>query len=403
MPDQALSDVKVLDLTWYVAGPYCTKLLADYGADVLKVERPGSGDPARRLGPFPKDEPHPEKSAFFSLLNTNKRGITLDLKSITGKKMFKDLVRGVDILVENFSPRVMPSLGLDYKALAQENPRLVMTSIANFGQFGPYRDFKASDIILHGMGGDMYICGLPEREPVTYYGAWIQFQAGVAAAVATMGASCGAQGKGIGQQVDVSIMETQSTSTDRRMIDLLAYQYCGECQPRIAEAGGTYPGGPYPCKDGYFRLQGGGLMWDRTGKMLGNPEFLKDPKWSDPVGRAAPALKEEFEAFFLAWLMERTKDECLQAGQAARVLCAALYTVDELLTTPHFQGRETFVELDRPLLGRATYPGRPFIMNETPWRVNRPAPLLGQHNKEVYEGLGFSSQDLVKLRETGVI
>ena len=138
MPEQALSDVKVLDLTWYIAGPYCTKLLADYGADVIKVERPGAGDPARSMGPFLGDDPHPEKSGLFLHLNTNKRGITLNLKSQACKRIFKELVKDVDILVESFSPRVMPSLGLGYEELEKLNPRLVMTSISNFGQTGPY-------------------------------------------------------------------------------------------------------------------------------------------------------------------------------------------------------------------------------------------------------------------------
>jgi len=133
MSEQALSDVKVLDLTWYIAGPYCTKLLADYGADVIKVERPGSGDPARTMGPFLGDDPHPEKSGLFLHLNTNKRSITLNLKSDTGKKIFKELVKEANILVENFSPRVMPSLGLSYEELEKINPKLVMTSISNLG------------------------------------------------------------------------------------------------------------------------------------------------------------------------------------------------------------------------------------------------------------------------------
>jgi len=153
--EQALSDVKVLDLTRFVAGPYCTKLLADYGADVIKIEKPGEGDPTRRMGPFLGDDPHPDKSGLFLHLNTSKRGITLNLKSEIGKKIFRELVKGVDILVENFSPRVMPGLGLEYEALETLNPRLVMTSISNFGQSGPYRDFKASELILYGMGGAM--------------------------------------------------------------------------------------------------------------------------------------------------------------------------------------------------------------------------------------------------------
>ena len=166
MPDLALEDVKVLDLTHHVAGPYCTKLLADYGADVIKVERPGLGDSARSMGPFPGDAPHRERSGIFLHLNTNKRGITLDLKSRAGAKVVKELAREVDILVESFRPGTMERYGLGYETLRVVNPGLVMTSISNFGQTGPYRDYRSAEIMVYGMGGEMYSTGLDEREPV---------------------------------------------------------------------------------------------------------------------------------------------------------------------------------------------------------------------------------------------
>jgi len=154
--EQALTGLKVLDVTHYIAGPFCTKLLADYGADVIKVEKPGEGDESRRMGPFPDDVPDPEKSGLFLYLNTNKRGITLNLKTETGVKIFKDLVKESDVLVENFSPRVMPGLGLDYQTLKKVKPQLVMTSISNFGQTGPYRDWKATEITLFALCGQMH-------------------------------------------------------------------------------------------------------------------------------------------------------------------------------------------------------------------------------------------------------
>ena len=160
MPELALEDVKVLDLTQHVAGPYCAKLLADYGADVIKVERPGVGDPARGMGPFPGDVPHRERSGIFLHLNTNKRGITLDLKTQAGVNVVKELVAGVDILVENFRPGTMERFGLGYDVLHEVKPSLVMTSISNFGQTGPYRDFRSAEIMVYGMGGEMYSTGL---------------------------------------------------------------------------------------------------------------------------------------------------------------------------------------------------------------------------------------------------
>src|SRR4030042_465320 len=182
MAEQPLSDVRVRDLSWHIAGPACTKFFADYGAEVVKVESPDGGDPSRRLGPFYKDDPHPEKSGLFLFLNTNKRSITLNLKSATGKKIFKELVKHVDILVENFSPHVMPGLGLDYEALEKINPGLVMTSISNFGQTGPYRDFKASELIIYGIGGAMCSTGVGDCEPVKKGMNVMQHQGGAIAA-----------------------------------------------------------------------------------------------------------------------------------------------------------------------------------------------------------------------------
>ena len=159
--------MRVLDLSHHVAGPYCTKLLADFGAEVIKVERPG-GDPARSLPPFAGDEPHPERSLLFAYLNTNKKSVTLNLKTPTGRSLFERLLSDAHILVENFAPRVMPSLDIDYSALSVEHPSLVMVSISNFGQTGPYRDYKAADIVHYALGGMMYIFGSADREPLKH-------------------------------------------------------------------------------------------------------------------------------------------------------------------------------------------------------------------------------------------
>ena len=201
MPEQALSDVKVLDLTWHTAGSYCTKLLADYGADVTKVEKPGEGDPVRRIGPFLNDKPHPEKSGAFLHLNTNKRGITLNLKSEWGKRVIKELVKDVDVLVESFSPGVMERLGLGYETLEKINPKLIMTSISNFGQWGPYRDFKLSELVLSSMGWSQNSCGLPDRYPLKEGWTTKQYQGGLMAALATIMAFLTQRAEGIGQHI----------------------------------------------------------------------------------------------------------------------------------------------------------------------------------------------------------
>ena len=251
MSAQALSDVKVLDFTHYIAGPYCTKLLADYGADVLKIEHPEGGDGSRRLGPFPGDDPHSEKSGLFLHLNTNKRSIALNLKSRAAREIVTELVKEVDIVVESFRPGTMSRFSIGYEYLKTINPSLVMTSISDFGQTGPYRDHRGSEIIFYGMGGEMYSTGLDEREPVKLGGTVVLYQAGATAAVATMGALFAAFDQGLGQHVYVSILDTQVGSIDRRMSMLLAYQYNGEITRRMSYGSHDgYPGGVYPCDDG---------------------------------------------------------------------------------------------------------------------------------------------------------
>jgi len=403
MPDLALDDVKVLDFTHFVAGPYCSKLLADYGAEVVKVEFPGRGDGARRLGPFPADIPHQEKSGLFLHLNTNKRGITLNLKTAAAKKVAMELVEDADIVVESFRPGTMARFGLDYDSLRSINPALVITSISNFGQTGPYRDFRAAEIMVYGMGGEMYSTGLEDREPVKLGVNVLLYQAGATAAVATMGALFLAREQGIGQHVDVSIMETQAGSIDRRMSMLIAYQYTGEISHRAPFGGAGYPNSAYLCADGYLQVSGSRGYFPRVVSMLGEPEALKDPKWYEPGAQADPQLREEFETHLLSWTLERSKAQAWQTAQASRVLSGPLNTMEDLAKDPEFLERGAFAEVDHPEAGRLRYPGRPFIMGESPWSVRRPAPLLGQHNQEVLNQLGYSKEDVVRLKQQGAI
>lgn len=405
MPEQVLSDVKVLDLTWYITGPYCTKQLADYGADVIKVEKPPDGDPVRRMGPFYKDEPHPEKSGLFLHLNTNKRGITLNLKNEAGKKIFKELVKWADILVESFSPRVMPSLGLDYETLEKINPRLLVASISNFGQWGPYRDFKLSELVLYGMGGPMYMQGLMEREPVKLGGSVIQFQTGNRAVVAIMTALRGCWQRGDGEHLDISLYEFQMGMLDRKIMGLVGYQYTGDINPRLSTRRRGYAAGIFPCEDGYFSIGGGGrVMYPRLCRMLGKPELIDDPRYSADESLYDPAIVDEFNAmFFYPWLEGRTKNQAWAGAQAAGIYSAPINTPGDLFTDPSLKERNYFVEIDHPTTGKLKYPGAPIRMTKTPWQVKRPAPLLGEHNEEVYGMLGYTREDVVKLREMGAI
>jgi CoA:oxalate CoA-transferase len=406
MLEQALSGVKVLDLSWHITGPYCTKLLADYGADVIKVERPGKGDPTRTMGPFFKDDPNPEKSGLFLHLNTNKKGITLNLKSATGKKILKRLVADTDILVESFRPQVMPSLGLDYQTLEKINPGLVMVSISSFGQTGPYRDFKASEIVEYAMGGEMYSTGIAGREPLKLGGNVIQYQAGTVAAVATLGAFYAAEDQGVGQYVDISIMETQAGSADRRIMYILSYIMAGVLTtrwppPREAVRMLIMPQGVYPCKDGFVNTLSLPQWWSRYIEALGMPELKDDPRFQNIYSAEAGM---EFDAIWYSWLADHTKQELFDIFIKSKIASAPVNSPEDLLNYTQLKARKYFVEVDHPATGKVSYPGAPFKMSETSWKIRRPAPLLGQHNEEVYcNMLGYTKEELVKLREGGII
>jgi CoA:oxalate CoA-transferase len=406
MQEQALAGVKVLDLTWHIAGPYCTKLLADYGANVIKVERPGKGDPTRAMGPFFKDDPDQEKSGFFLHLNTNKKGITLNLKSATGRKILTQLAADSDILVESFRPHVMPGLGLDYQTLEKVNPRLVMVSVSSFGQTGPYRDFKASEIVEYAMGGEMYSTGIAGREPLKLGGNVIQYQAGTVAAVATMGALYSAEDQGTGQHVDVSIMETQVGSADRRIMYILSYIMAGVITtrwppPREAIRMLIMPQGVYPCKDGFVNTLSLPQWWPRYIEALGMPELKDDPRFQNIYSAEAGM---EFDAIWYSWLADHTKEELFEIFLKSKIASAPINSPEDLLKYTQLKARGYFVEVDHPETGKVTYPGAPFKMSETPWKIRWPAPLLGQHNEEIYcKLLGYTGEELIKLREGGII
>ncbi|MGC1402677.1 MAG: CoA transferase [Thermodesulfobacteriota bacterium] len=403
MTEQGLSDIKVLDLTWHIAGPYCTKYLADSGAEVIKVERPGSGDPVRHMPPFFKDDPHPEKSGLFLHLNTNKQGITLNLKSERGREIFKELVKDADLLVESFRPRVMPGLGLGYEELEKINPRLVMVSITSFGQTGPYKEFKATDMIIYGMGGAMFWTGLPEREPLRLGGTVTSYQVGVMAATAAMTVLYGAEKRGYGEHIDVAAYEVTRGDIDRASTDLTAYQYCGDYDERQASGMSQYPYGIFPCKDGFFDMAGGGVVFfPRVARMLGRPELNKE--YGTNQAQADSQKREEFlTEIFQPWLLERTRQELWEAAQKANILSAPIYNFQDLLKDSHYRERKYWQEIEHPATGKHLYPGAPYCAEDMPWEVRNPAPLLGQHNGEVYGALGYSEEEITKLEEGGVI
>ncbi len=397
---QALDNVVVLDLTHHIAGPYATKLLADFGADVIKVERPG-GDIARRLGPFQGDEPNIEKSGLFFFLNTNKRSVIIDLKSAAGRAAFTALARRADLVVESFRPGTMDRLGIGWDLIQSVNPRASLVSISNFGQDGPYRDYQLTELVLYGFAGEMYSMGMTDREPVKMAGTAALFESGAASSVAIMGALWGAQRNGAGQHVDISLAETQAGGVDRRHATAIAYQFSGRKTLRAGGAASGMPGGIYPCADGYVDFTNAGLRPDRVLDMIGAREWALDPTYSDPVQRLQPETIEEWNANFLGWCIERTKREIWAEARRARVMCGPLFTMQDLFEDDHFRGRGFWAKAEHPVMGEVEFPGRPLMMERAGWAIRRTAPLLGQHTRELLEEAGVSPATIATVIAEG--
>ena len=400
MPESALEGISVLDLTHHVAGPYCTKLLADFGAEVLKVERPLTGDPARRMAPFHHDEPDPEKSLLFSYLNTSKQGITLDLKSKAGHGIVLRLVKDADILVENFSPRVMPSLGLSYEALRTINPGLVVLSISNFGQTGPYRDFLATDLVEYALGGLSYIFGSNDRRPLKHALRQAQFKAGTNAASAALIGVYGVGAGGEGQHIDVSIQECM-TSCLRDTTSL--YTYAGAIRARQPAFSGDIPRSPMKTRDGYIvPVSFGGGAWEANAELMDTPE-LADLRFATAESRRqhAAELDKVVGAAF-----ERQDRFALfrRAHERRGFIHGLVHSPQDLVQSPQYEARGYFVDIEHPAMGAVKSPGAPFIMSQTPRRAGSSAPTLGQHNREILcDRLGLLVQELTRLRASGVI
>ena len=397
-----LDGLRVIDLTQGAAGPYCTKLLAAYGAGVIKVERPGTGDLMRHAGPFAGDCPNPERSLSFLDLNVNTQGVTLNLASRSGRAIVRDLIGDADVVVESFCPGTMARLGLSYADLRRIKRDIVLVSISNFGQTGPYRDVPASEIVLYAMGHEMYGTGQPDAEPLSMApGVNLRF-AGQTAAVATMGAVLGRETHGCGDWVDVSIMESYTSSIDRRAISLVAFDYTGEKMVRMATVQGiAIPPMFNICKDGFFHTTvGSGAWWNAFVNAVDEP-FLRESRFTPPL--TDPLLREEFDAFWIPWCMDRTKREIVQRLQAGGLPCAPVNSIADLASDPHLHVRGYFQSLSHPVAGTAQYPGLPFVMHETPGAIWKAAPLLGEDNEVVYGELGYAPHDLARLASAGVV
>jgi benzylsuccinate CoA-transferase BbsE subunit len=429
-----LSDLRVLEVA-DEKGLYCGKLLAELGADVIKVEDPG-GDSTRRIGPFLHDIPHPERSLFFNYLNTSKRSITLDLQSSDGRALFRKLILGVDILLESFPPRNLDDLGIGYSSLSKMNPRLIMTSITGFGQTGPFSDFKSTDLIGMAMAGPMYICGFPEDPPSHIGVSQGYYLASVHASSGTLLALCHRDATGRGQHVDVSMQEA-ITFAQENAIGI--YEQLGQIRRRSGQRHAlAVPGtGLYACKDGLivcsfhlpWRQRGGGwqpiLAWldgEGMAQDLTKPEwrdrleayftsrqtmeeYLTDTNVDEDVRNERSLQKDHVNQVLQEFFSSRTKRELTESAQARRIVVAPVNEIADIVADPQLQARNFFEQVAYSETGSSLkYPRGPFLLSKTPYQIRRRAPLIGEHNIEIYEGeLGLTRKELVQLRELGVM
>lgn len=398
---QALDGVTVLDLTQHIAGPYATRLLADYGANVIKVEKPG-GDVARALPPFQGKQVDRERSGTFFYLNCNKRSVVLDLATEPGKRALEQLIKGADIVIESFAPGTFEKLGFGWERVRSLKPGLPLVSISNFGQQGPYRDYKLTDLVLYAFAGEMYSMGEPDREPVKMAGTAALFESGASIVAGAMGAIMGAKRHGTGQHVDIALTETHFGGVDRRHATAIGYSFSGRKSGRVASHGGGMPSGIYPCADGYVDFTNAALHRERIADMLNHPGWLDDPRYVDPVQRLNPAVIEEWNANFLPWCIERTKREIWTEARRAKVMCGPMFTMEDLFEDEHFRARNFWASIDHPVMGTVSLPGRPFIMQSGGWELRMPAPLLGQHTQEVLSEAGVSAGDIAQIIARGV-
>jgi len=397
-----LDDVRVLELTNTLSGAFCAKLLADQGADTLKVEPPGRGDTARYAPPFLGHAPHPERSSLFLAFNTNKRSITLDVHTPTGRELCRRLLAERDILVETYAPGYLDKLGLGYDVLRQVNPRLIVTSITPFGQTGPYRHYKGDDLMAQAMGGFLYTTGLADRPPM---GTALEQTAIVTArnaVIATMAALLHQRTTGEGQHIDVSMLEAV-VSTPPNFIH--QYSFTGVIAGRGA--------GEQTVMDGRHLATGDGVVTLTTAGTGGNPmetwsAFLDEPRLLDPkfsTGQGRAQYWQELLDILQERLAHWRAHDFMRQAMDRRLVVGVVQTPDDVVHCPHLAERGNFMTLEHPEAGTLHYPGAGFLMDGVnPVAGGRAAPCLGEHNTEVYCGeLGLSVEALAALCAAGVI
>ncbi len=401
--DMALEGVRVIDLTQFEAGTTCTQALAWLGADVIKVEMPGRGDPGRLDG----TDIEGYDSYYFIILNCNKRSITLNLKSEKGKEIFFDLVKKGDVVAENLGPGTLERLGLDYDVLSKINPRIILARLKGFGTYGPYSKYKSFDMIAQTTGGAVALTGDPNGPPYLSGTTTGDIGTGYHLGLGVMGALWQREKTGKGQVVEVSM---QDAIVSFARVTMHAYYYDGEAPPRRGTTSEfNVPGDLYRCKPGgpddyvyvYLSSVIGQTLWNPLLELMGREDLVGDCRYSDNDSRKKNAI--EVNQIIEEWTMKHTKHEVMKILGEMGIPCGACLNAVDIHSDPHLIEREMIVPVDHPQRGTFSLPGNPIKMSDSSLKVTA-APLLGQHTDEVLtELLDFSKEEVAKLREDQVI
>lgn len=391
-----LENLRVLDLSRVLSGPYCTMVLADFGADVIKVERPGSGDDTRGwVPPALGDE-----SAYFLSINRNKRSITLDLGTDEGKEVVYRLAKWADVVVENFRPGTAEELGVGYETLKDLNPRLIYCAISGFGQTGPYRDRPGYDIIALAMGGLMSVTGYPELPPVRFGVAIADLGAAMWSVTGILAALRARDETGRGQYLDTSLFDGQLA-----WLTYVAGNYfaTGDNPERYGSAHPSIvPYQAFETQDSHIIVAvGNDSLWQKFTKALGLEKLGENPDYRTNEGRVAH--RSDVVEKLSKVLEKRTTDEWLARLGEAGVPASPVQSVEEVVNDPHAAARDMFVKLQHPTAGEITVTGIPVKFSETPGAVMTPPPTLGQHSEEVLKELGYAQAEIAELQEKGVV
>ena len=398
-----LDDVKILELSNIVGGSFLAKLLADQGAQVIKVEKPREGDAARHEPPFLGGVPDPEKSSLFLAFNTNKRGVTLDLENAAGREIFLKLVKNVDIVIESFEPGYLDQLGIGYEAIRSVNPKVILTSLTYFGQTGPYAHYHGDEMVMEAMGGYLYaVTGTYDKPPMGC-GLWqMELTGARGAAIASMAALMQQHITGEGQHIDACIMEA-TVSTPGGLIQQVSFM--GSVSRRPGADTNVMDGMHLRTKDGEVTLTTAGT----GGKPMETwAEFLKEPKLLDPRFQTRQGRmkfwKEQFD-LVQAKLIEFENLDLMRDAMAKGLVIGLVQSTFQVIDSPHLKERGFWVEIEHPKVGKLRYAGPAFLIDGTnPSAGGKPAPLLGQHNVEVYSNeLGVSKEELGVLTACGAI